>query len=86
MTEGEIMTEPRSGGERTGLAVGLLAAMGLCCGLPVLVAAGAFASAAGIVYGSLALLLVGVAVLAYAGARRRRDDACRVEPRPEPHR
>jgi hypothetical protein len=62
--------------ELAGLAaVGL----GVCCGLPALLSAGALGVAAGIALGSILLVAAGVVVGALAVARWRRRRACRAD-------
>ena len=66
------MTRPPATGHLTGLAV--VAAV-VCCGLPVLLAAGSAVTVAGIGVGSWALTLAGVAVVVLGAweYRRRRS-------------
>ena len=57
----------------TGLAV---VGLGVCCGLPVVLGAGALSDGAGLATGSAALVVVGVllAVVGVTGRRHRRRD------------
>lgn len=56
-------------------------ALGLCCGLPVLAAAGVAVGAVGLILGSALIVAVGVAGVAWSLRRRERASArCRVVP------
>lgn len=57
----------RSGGRGGALLAGL--ALALCCGLPLIIASGALAVAGGWLARAWPVLLLGIAVLAYAGVR-----------------
>ncbi len=59
----------------------LVGALGLCCGIPVLLALGSLSALAGITWGSWLLIALGLVTLAF-GIRRRHARG----PRPAPHR
>ncbi len=66
-----------------GVAGLLAAAVGVCCALPVLVAAGAVGAIAGLSSGGWVLIAVGVAtVVVGVGRRYRRRRACESESSP----
>jgi hypothetical protein len=62
--------------ELAGLAA---VAVGVCCGLPMLLGAGAFGAATGIALGGTPAVAVGLAVGALGFLRWRRRRACRTE-------
>ncbi|MGQ0803048.1 MAG: hypothetical protein ACT4PI_04200 [Actinomycetota bacterium] len=71
--------------DRTGIfaGVGLAVAAALCCGLPLLIAAGALGALAGIGFGSWLLIAFGLVVIAGSVvAWRRRTRACPVDDDP----
>jgi type IV secretory pathway TrbD component len=60
--------------ERPGSGTTLLAALaiGLCCGLPAIIASGALATAVGVLLRAWPITLFGLVVLIYGAARMRR--------------
>lgn len=61
------------------LALGMIA----CCGLPLLLGAGIAISAAGLAFGSLAVLAAGIALAVWGWRRRQNSEHCDV-PADEP--
>ena len=63
---------------------GMAAALGLCCGLPTLIAAGIFTALSVSIIGGIATAAVAAIVLLVT-RRRRRDRACSPDPAPPNH-
>lgn len=74
------MSQDKTSGFGAARGVGVVAAMGLCCAGPVLVAAGALGAIGGFLLNPLVIVAaVGLALAAVVGVGRRRspDDRCR---------